>query len=329
MAVYTVLDQQEIDAFIRPFGIGPLVDYEGVAAGIENSNYFVSTDQSGISSELHTAHTGHYVLTIFEAIAVADLRFYSELTTMLSARGLPVPCPLKDANGNSLHVLQGKPAVLVPRVIGKHPLQPEPSQCQAIGAALARTHLACLDWAQSHHGSRDYHWLKATAATLAPQLQATERELLAELPRFEQRTAQHPDLPQTVIHGDLFRDNALFDGNTLTGMIDFNSAGNGYLAMDLAVVVNDWCSLPDGRLSETLTNTTLTAYQQLRPLTADERLLWNDFLRLAALRFWVSRRFTQLNPAASHRPGGLVEFKDPQQFLDMLLQRIRHPHTVR
>ena len=320
MAVYTTLNRQEVAAFITAFGIGTLTSYQGVAAGIENTNYFVTTTDPECG-------TRNFVLTIFEQVAMEDLAFYIDLTTMLNSQGLPVPCPLQDRAGNALHSLANKPALLVPRVGGKHPLHPSPEQCRQLGSTLAQVHLACLEWPHHHTGIRSLAWLKATAAQLAPLLDPEEIPLLAELPRFESLAAQHPDLPRAVIHGDLFRDNALFEGNTLTGLIDFNSAGDGYLLMDLAVVVNDWCSEANGSLDPRRTREIIDAYRRARPFTEGERQLWNDFLRLAALRFWVSRRHTASNPG-TRTCGELVQQKDPLPFRRILLQRIKYPQNL-
>ena len=328
MAVYTVLDREEIEAFISPFGIGPLIDYEGVAAGIENTNYFLSTDQSDFPSELHTETTRHYVLTLFEATSVDELAFYVKLTTLLNLQGLPVPCPYQDADGIAIHSLHNKPAVLIPKLTGEHPLNPTPTQCQAIGHILATIHNACLEAKLDHQGSQDLNWIAGLGEQISPQLAPEDRELLEEVRRFQKLTQQHPDLPQTVIHGDLFRDNVLFEDDTPTGLIDFNSAGNDYLLFDLAVVINDWCSEDSGDLKPIHTDALLQAYQQIRPFTSNERLLWNDFLRIAAARFWISRLHTQLQPATSHRAGGLVEQKDPLPFKNILMQRIRKPQTL-
>lgn len=328
MAVYTVLDRSDIEAFIEPYGIGPLIDFEGVAAGIENSNYFISTDQSGFPSELRTAPVCHFVLTIFESAEITDLSFYVDLTTALHTRGLPVPCPVRDADGDAARTLQGKPALIVPRVDGVHPLRPNAAQCLALGETLARVHLACLDWGVSHAGTRSFNWLKNTVARIAPHLDGDDKDLLGELSHFEEAIARHSALPKAPIHGDLFRDNVLFVGNTLAGLIDFNSAGDGFLLLDLAVVVNDWCSLGDGSLDPSRARALIQAYRDVRPFTDDEAALWNDFLRLAALRFWVSRLFIRLFPESSHRPGSLVTFKDPAEFKNILLQRIRTSHPL-
>ena len=340
MAVYTVLERQQVEDFIQPFGIGPLISFEGVAAGIENTNYFVSTDQSDFPSELHTEPTRHYVLTIFEAADEQDLAFFVQITTLLNRQGLPVPCPLQDADGIAMQQLQGKPALLIPKLAGEHPVEPSAEQCRSLGETLAKVHNSCVESGLQHPSIRSLKWLEACTAdlnryldskpgTLEPDLLCdADRKLLDEIPRFQQRVAKHPNLPRAVIHGDLFRDNALFTGDQLTGLIDFNSAGSGYLMYDLAVAANDWCSQADGSLNQPLADALLGAYQQVRPFSEDERKLWNDFLRIAAARFWVSRLHIQLQPKAAHRLGGLVEVKDPQQYKNILLQRIHRPQSL-
>lgn len=328
MAVYTVLDRQDIEAFIAPYGIGPLLDFEGVADGIENSNYFITTDQSDFPSEVRTSPQGRYVLTLFESAQIEDLRFYVDLTTQLSNQGLPVPCPVRDADGEAVQQLLSKPAVLVPRIPGRHPSAATPVQLQALGTTLGHIHLASLGWNRSHPSTRSLEWVAATAERIAPLMSEPDRNMLSQqLSRFQQAVAASTHLPRAVIHGDIFRDNVLFEGDTITAIIDFNSAGDGYLLFDLAVVINDWCSRPDGSLDTALTGALVNAYQAVRPLTADETALWNDFLQIAALRFWVSRLASQLLPQPDQRSGSLVEFKDPQAFRTILVQRIQSPSS--
>lgn len=328
MAVYTVLEQEDVKAFIKPFGIGPLVDYEGVADGIENTNYFITTDQSSFPSELRTQPLQHFVLTIFEAITAKELEFYIDLTNLLNAKGLPVPCPLENADGEALQYLHGKPALLLPKINGSHPLQPTLKQCQTIAETLAHTHKICQSRSLDHESSHNYDWLVEVAANVAPQLEADDLALLDEVKRFQQQTERYPNLPRGIIHSDLFKDNVLFDGDQLTAIIDFNSAGNGYLMYDLAVVVNDWCSAADGSLNVPFAEAVFAAYQQVRAFTGDEKALWNDFLRIAASRFWLSRLEVQLGLELNPRPSGLVEHKDPEQYKRILIQRINHPMAI-
>lgn len=319
MAVYTPLDQTTLESVLAAFALGNLYSYAGISAGVENTNYFITTTDGERQRE--------FVLTLFEQVAAEDLQFYIDLTTMLSNRGLPVPSPLADSTGQTLRMVKGKPALLVPKVSGQHLQQPNAQQCQVLGVTLAKVHLACLNWPVRHAGIRDWQWMQQTATDISPRLTAAERELLQEIPRFEQ-LIKNTSLPQAVIHGDLFRDNALFDGNTLTGLIDFNSAGDGFLLFDLAVVVNDWCSKADGSLDDTLSTPLLQAYQQVRPIADDESRLWNDFLRIAALRFWLSRRQTQLEASSIKPCSHLVVEKDPAEFLRILNHRVRYPELL-
>ena len=325
MAVYTVLEREDIIRFIEPFGIGDLLDYQGIAAGTENTNYLVTVDQANVINEEHTAPTRQFVLTVFEHIAPQELHFYADFTTLLNRHQLPVPCPLADADGNALQSIAGKPALLVPKIDGTHPTQPTAAQCQEIGLAMANIHLCCLKLALTHPSIRNLDWLQHCADRLRPSLATEDQLLLEEIPRFRQRVARHPTLPQAIIHGDLFCDNALFTDDQLMGIIDFNSAGTGYLLMDLAVTVNDWCSDAQGRLQQPLYDAMLNAYNDTRPLSLDEKSLWNDFLRIAAARFWISRVDAQLNP---HPSGQLGEHKDPARYKTILLRRIEEGVTI-
>jgi homoserine kinase type II len=318
MAVYTTLEKEEIEQFIQPFGLGPLVSYEGVADGIENTNYFIRTDESAQLSEEYTEPVCEFVLTIFETLSAQELQFYVDFTTMLNLRGLPAPSPLTDANGVAMQTLHQKPALLIPKIDGQHPDHPTKEQCQAIGKALAELHQASTEAAMSHDSQRDYSWLRTTAKELLPGLDKDDAELMQKELQNLDAIETHDALPKAVIHSDLFRDNTLFDDQQLKAVIDFYSAGNGHLIMDLAVTVNDWCSNDDGSLNEELTHDLVIAYTQVRQPDAEEALLWNNFLRLAALRFWVSRLLAH----QTHRPGGLTEQKDPNQYKAILLSRI-------
>ena len=324
MAVYTVLEREEIENYIAPFGIGPLVSYEGIAEGIENTNYFITTDQSEFGSEFQSQPIQHFALTVFESQPKEELQFYAKLTSLLNLRGLPVPGPVRDTEGETVKLLQGKPALLFPKIAGEHCEYPNDEQCQEMGATLANIHKACMDANFNHQGPRNMAWLIAAVEKLMPLVEQDDQDLLQqEINHFKKLQSRNLDLPQTVIHGDLFRDNVLFVGGRLSGIIDFFSASNGYLLHDLAVVANDWCSKRDGCLNSKKCDALLAGYEKNRPLNADEKSAWQDFLRVAALRFWVTRLLIQLKPAEQHRPGELWDIKDPQEYKNILLQRIQ------
>lgn len=322
MAVFTVLDQHDVAAFIEPYGIGPLVGFQGIAAGTENTNYLVTTQPAELSGQGSATTTRSYVLTVFEQIPTATLLFVTQLTALLNRNSLPVPTPLADRQGQTLKQIYNKSAVLTPKVEGVHPLQPNKEQCTAIGIILGQIHICTSAAKLQHPIDRGIEWMATAAEQLSSSIEQDQRPLLAEVKRFRQLAAGR-DLPQGVIHSDLFRDNTLCVGDTITGIIDFNNAGNSFLGFDLAVVVNDWCSRPDGSLNAELASAVLTAYNSQRTLTNDERGLWNDLLRIAAARFWLSRLLVQRETAV--HAGELVDFKDPAEYLRVLRHRISNP----
>lgn len=327
MAVYTTLERDEIEEFLEQFGLGTLLRHEGVARGVENTNYFLSIDRDGLADDSRGRHQADYVLTLFETLSMDALGFYVDLLQRLAEQGLPVPAPIEDVDGIALHTLRGRPTLLTPRMPGTHPLQPEPAQCAAIGSALAEIHEAARITGLQQPSHRGLPWLRQSATALRGHLEVADRvmldEQLEELARLE--TLQ-PELPQGIIHGDLFRDNTLFDGGHLTGIIDFFSAGSGPLLLDLAIVVNDWCFDDQLALNHERLTALFSAYRSKRPLTNLEQKLWPAVLRLAAFRFWISRLKARYLPDLSHRRGVLIELKDPEEYRQRLLWHRAHRH---
>lgn len=323
MAVYTALERDEISALVTQYGLGPLVDYQGSAEGIENTTYFLTTDESDHSSEEYTQPERHFVLTLFETLNAEQLPFYVELLTLLHAKGLAVPCPLRDANGEAIQCVQGKPVLLIPKMPGGHPKIATTEQCRAIGKALAQLHLISQESGIEYQAQRDIDWLRETTQSLLANFNADEQTLAQEELQNLESIVSTPQLPKAVIHGDLFRDNTLFEEDQLSALIDFYNAGTGYLMMDLAIVINDWCSEADGSLDKDRAGSMVAAYSELRALSSNEAKLWNHFLRLAAMRFWISRILAH----QTHRPGGLTEQKDPDQYKQILLDRRNNPQA--
>lgn len=302
MSVFTPVSREALAQWLQPSGAGELLDYAGIAAGVQNTNYFVST--AG----------GRWVLTLFETLAPAELDFYLGLMAHLAARGLPCPAPLAAAAGSIQRPLAGKPAVLFSRLSGAEVAVPGVVHCAALGQALARLHLAAASCPVSQDNPRGGAWREQAAARVLPLLPATEQALLREEMAFQ--AAATEALPAGLVHGDLFRDNVLFTGESLSGLLDFYFAGRDVLLFDLAVAANDWCRAPAGGLEPARTRALLQGYQTLRPLQPAEARAWPRLLRQAALRFWLSRLLDLHLP----RPGEQVLVKDPAGFRDLLLQ---------
>ena len=307
MSVFTPVSESQLAAWLKNYAVGTPVALEPIAAGIENTNYFVTTSQ------------GRYVLTLFERLSAAELPFYLDFMAHLARHGIPCPAPIADLGDRYLSSLNGKPAALVTRLEGASIERPSAADCAELGALLARMHLAARSFGGYAENPRGPRWWRVAAREVRRFLDEPSAALLEEELRFQ---AQHrfPDLPRGAVHADLFRDNAVFERGRISGVFDFYFAGVDCLAFDLAVCVNDWCLVDpdsDRRLDEARTRSLLAAYGAARALQPAEREAWPVLLRAAALRFWLSRLHDKHLP----RPGELVKVHDPGHFREILVLR--------
>jgi homoserine kinase type II len=310
MAVFTPLAHDDIAGLLAHYSLGEMRAFEGISAGIENTNYFV--DAGG----------GRYVLTLFERLNFRQLPFYLELMRHLSQRGLPVPQPQENRSGSLMSELKGKPCALVSRINGRWIERPTEAQCATIGTLLARMHHAGSDFPHFQPNLRGLGWWKSTVPLLEPFVDGAAFTLLAEEVIHQDSFQRQPDfekLPQGPVHADLFRDNVLWDGEQVGGVIDFYFAGCTLWLFDLAVTMNDWCvDVDDGRWDAPRANALIEAYHATRPLNEGERASWRTVLRAAALRFWLSRLYDQHLP----RTAEVLKPHDPGRFERTLRQRI-------
>ncbi|MBK8070799.1 MAG: homoserine kinase [Ramlibacter sp.] len=313
MAVFTEVTPQQAAALLESLGLGELRSLEGCAGGIENTNYFVSCS------------SGEYVLTLFERLGFEQLPFYLQLMKHLAQRGIPVPDPAADAQGRILHTLNNKPAAVVNRLRGHSELAPTPGHCAAVGATLARMHLAARDYPLAQLNLRGLSWWNETVPVVLPFLDAAQAALIRSELAYQNHVAAgalYAALPRGPVHADLFRDNVMFEDGQLTGFFDFYFAGVDTWLFDIAVCLNDWCiDLPSGRHDAGRAAQLLQAYQAVRPLAAAERQLLPAALRAGALRFWVSRLWDFHLP----REASMLKAHDPAHFERVLRQRVAHP----
>jgi homoserine kinase type II len=306
MSVFTTVSEDQASAWLLNYPIGQLTELRGIASGIENTNYFLSTTQ------------GKYVLTLFENLSAAELPYFLHLMHHLASLDVPCPLPIANLQGELLGTLNDKPASIVTRLTGASLTAPSITQCAAIGATLAQIHVAGASFTMQRENERSTTWWKTTSPQLLPFLDAEAAQLLQAEIKF-QALHRLQDLPRGVIHADLFRDNVLFEGDTVSGVIDFYFACNDAWLYDIAITVNDWCVTSAGELNETATKAFLQAYHSVRPLTAIERGAWPITLRAASLRFWVSRLYDLHFP----RAGEMTHAKDPTHFERILRNRIQ------
>ena len=307
MAVYTPITAQQAQTLLDDLALGQLIRLQGIQGGIENTNYFVDSER------------GSFVLTLFERLTHAQLPFYLELMRHLAEKGVAVPAPHANAAGQILHTVAGKPAALVDKLAGASQLKPQAVHCAAIGRALAQLQVAGADFPLQQPNLRGLQWIAQTVPVVQPYLNLEQTQLIQTELAAQQTLAAssaYASLPSGAVHADLFRDNALFVGEQLTGIFDFYFAGTDTYAFDMAVCLNDWCiDLSTGQDDAQRVAAFVQAYEAVRPLTAAERELLPAMRRLGALRFWTSRLWDFYLP----REAEVLQAHDPKHFERVLL----------
>lgn len=311
MSVFTKVSPQELTAWLKGYSIGALVEHKGILSGIENTNFYVTTTQ------------GRYVLTLFEKLKPGELPFYLNLMAHLSSHGLPCPKPIANLRNEFLGELNGKPAAIATCLDGAPIVSPNADNCARVGEVLAALHLSGQSYSGHLDNLRGPKWWTATAPELLPFLDGADQNMLMSEVKFQ---AQHrfDSLPRGVVHADLFRDNVLFAGTKIGGVIDFYFACIDVLLYDVAITVNDWCMQEDCTLDPLRTRALLDAYRTARDFTEAERAAWSTMLRAGALRFWVSRLYDFHLP----RAGELTHAHDPTRFQRILKNHIEASATT-
>ena len=308
MSVYTSVNIEELKDWLKDYALDDLTDYQGIKSGITNTNYFLMTKHD------------QFVLTLFEKNAIEDLPYFVDLMSHLATHAFLCPKPILKKNGTALSILKNKPALIVSCLKGKELTNPSADHCESVGRSLAELHIKSADFEAQHQNTRNLTWIKKTAEALLNQLPEDESQLLTEEISYQEK--RDYDLPKATIHGDLFKDNVLFLHNEVSGFIDFYYACTDYLILDVAIAVNDWCVNEDGSFDAERLTAFLSAYKKIRSFNEAEDKSWNDILRLASLRFWVSR----LNDFYHTEEGELTFTKDPNHFKKILKRRIAE-HT--
>lgn len=304
MAVYTEVSDEELETFMAAYGLGEVLGCKGIAEGIENSNYLVTTTD------------GPFILTLYEKRVNADeLPFFLGLMDHLAAKGVPSPVPLKDRAGQALRPLNGRPAALISFLAGMSPKRIQPEQCSELGAGLAQMHLAGQDFDMTRANGLGFRAWRSVVETALPRaddlMPGLAREVETELDFLEKNWPV--DLPSGIIHADLFPDNAFFRGGHLSGIIDFYFACEDLIAYDLAICMNAWCFEPDVAFNVTKARRMLTSYRKVRDFSEEELSALPILARGAAMRFLVTRLHDWFFGA-----DGLVTPKNPLEYWERL-----------
>ncbi|TBR43964.1 homoserine kinase [Marinomonas agarivorans] len=315
MAFYTSLTEDDMLALLAKYDLGDLVSFQGISGGVENTNYFVNTNQ------------GKYVLTLFEEFEYEEVPYFLNVVAHFKQAGFHVPAALLDRDGERLQTVKGKPAILVDCFAGDQLDSTTTNSCQLMGKQLALLHLAGQDFAEPRTSHRGLDWWRSTSQQLAPQLPNADAALLQEtITAFDAFLATGTVLPMGTVHGDLFYNNTLFENDQLCAIIDFYNACHSWLSYDLAIAINDWCSDPDtGALNIEKYHAFMAAYCEQRPLTEAEQLSWPMMLQIAAMRFWLSR--LEAWYGAIDDPERLALQHDPDVFKRILLARKAYTYS--
>jgi homoserine kinase type II len=305
MAVYTEVSDEDLIEFIAGYDIGEVRSCKGIAEGIENSNYLMHTDQ------------GAFILTLYEKrVDPNDLPFFLGFMDHLASRGIHAPVPVKGRDGIALRFLCGRPAAVVTFLDGMWHRRIKPDHCFQLGTAVAKMHLAGQDFSLRRANSLSVgNWRGLFNESLERADEVKEglaKEIDTELTLLEN---EWPDgLPSGIIHGDLFPDNVFFQGDKLSGLIDFYFACNDCFAYEIAICLDAWCFEPDGSFNVTKARRFLTAYRGVREFSPVELEYLPLLARGSSMRFLLTRLYDWLNTPTN----ALVTPKDPLEFLGKL-----------
>jgi len=305
MSVYTPVNKDDLQTLADLYEFGQVRGVEGIEAGAQNTNYFLYTDRDD------------YVLTIVENIDRTQVQRAMQFMHFLSQNAVPSSDPLLSRSGRYVETLHFKPVVVVKRVRGHSVEHPSADQLRSLAEVMARWHLAVLHYSESWPSRFDQAWRQSSAQQVLPRLSPRQRELLTQemaASDFIEKKLAAANIPQGIIHSDVFRDNVLYQGSSVAGVIDLYDIHYGPFVYDMAILINDWCRSQQGRPDEEKLHYFLHHYQIYRKLTPIEIDVLPEMLKKAALRFWLARTHSYCFP----KQGQLALRKDPQEYEDLL-----------
>ena len=311
MSVYTKITEEELSRHLLRYSIGKAVSLTGISDGIENTNYLLKTDKN------------EYIFTIFENIKKEDVGQYLDFMNHLSGKGLLCPNVLKSNKEELFIMINNKPSAIIQKLNGKSIVDTDVNSCEAIGNLLAEFHIFGSDFKKAIKNSRDIKWCIKSHEKLINVIKEDQSKLILKSIDI-QRELSTQSLPIGTIHADLFRDNVLFKGNDISGMIDFYYSCQGFLIYDLAVVVNDWCTSKNGTIVTEEYNRLTSSYVKKRNIIDLEKKYWGHALVSAALRFYLSRLLDLHFP----KIGEMTHIKDPLIFENILKDRINTSYLI-
>ncbi len=305
MAVFTKLEKKEIVHFIKDYSIGSLISYEGIVEGIENTNYKIKTSNHD------------YILTIFEKrVNTEELPFFMRLQRELVTHGFDCPLPIENNNGSIINKLKGKSAVIISYLDGKQLQSILPHHCREVGSMIARfTNITKSSKLIRENSMSIKTWEKILVKCKKHEdnsydiyIEIIEKELSFLKKNWPK------NLPQAIIHADLFQDNIFFKEDKISGLIDFYFSCRDFIAYEIALTINAWCFDSKQVFLHKNYLALIDGFNEHSSLNEDEVTTLNILLRGAALRILVTR----LHDKIFHPEDALVIPKDPKEYLNIL-----------
>lgn len=320
MAVITELHRTDIDQILEQYGLGSVENFRETTHGIENSNYFLNVQKNSSETEC-----SEYVLTVLER-ETDNRPLVLDALKRCSERGLPVPKLLSASDGSTIISHQGREVLIYKRLPGNHVVYPTTQHCAAIGRFLARMHLILKPLSINTAYERKLEWFKRVSSECQDSMAKEDLRVLRRAINLVDSLLARNEiegLPQGIIHGDLFRDNVLFNEHGLCGVLDFHHAGRGYWLFDLAIAISDWC-MDNGKLDRAKTFAMLREYNSIRKFKSTEYWCFPNFLLYAAVCFWLSRLAVAVR---DDLPEGFPR-KDPKEFAEITRTHLMHPFQI-
>jgi len=305
MAVYTSLNQSEIEVFLEQYNLGKLISYTGIVEGIENTNYKIITDK------------GSYILTLFEKrVDPQDLPFFLNLQKLLSDSGFQCPIPILNKKQSIINSLCEKKAIIITFLCGKKMENPQPQHCLKVGEMISKFKKITMTFNQSRKNSLNIDkWNQIFSKCLEVKKHNFIDLVLPIKNELNYLQKNWPDnLPRGIIHADLFKDNIFFQNEKISGIIDFYFSCTDFYAYELAITTNAWCFNKKHEFIKNNFSSLLKGYQKFSKLNNEEKKYFNTLLRGAAIRILVTR----LHDYLFHTDGAIVVPKDPLEYFNIL-----------
>ena len=306
MAVYTHVSNEELALFIDHYEIENIIEFSGIKGGTSNSNYLLKTLKK------------NYILTIFEERTNQEnLQFFFDLMNHLNKNYVKCPEVIRDKKGNYSNSIKNKNAVITSFLKGKSIDQVKPIHCASLGSTIARMHKESARLKINRENELGFTKLNGLIQALKnfhDKIEVHVIDLINEEYAFLSREI-NDSLPAGIIHADLFPDNIFFEGNEVTGIIDFYFSCNDYYAYEIAICLNAWCFEPNNNeFNPTKAKYLLSSYNQLREFSEEEKKALPLLTRASALRYLLTR----LIDYYSHDDSELIQKKDPNEYLTKL-----------